>query len=337
MSAVTALRRVMRAALPAIGLLLGAGPTLADGNYTLQLENDRIADTDRHYTTGFRASWVSDSAEVNASPEFARDILNFLYRQVNAQVEGRIGLAIGQNIFTPDDIDTRAVVRDDRPYAGWLYGGISAHAEAPGHFLGMPADLLDIGVVGPLALGEEVQNGFHGLIGVSKANGWDNQLENEPGVMLIAERRWRPEGVEIGDFEVDIIPHAGVSLGNVMTLVNAGATVRFGQDLAVDFGPPHVRPTLSGLAAVRERTDFAWYVFAGAEGRFVVHNIFLDGNTFADSHSVDKKPFVADIQLGVAVVINDIRFAFTHVFRTREFDGQRRADRYGAASVSARF
>lgn len=32
------------------------------------------------------------------------------------------------------------------------------------------------------------------------------------------------------------------------------------------------------------------YVFAGAEGRGVASNIFLDGNTFEDSHTVDREP-----------------------------------------------
>jgi hypothetical protein len=325
------------------GAWLGsATPAAADGNYTLQFENDRIADTDRHYTTGMRLGWVSDSKNPGAAPQWARDTLDFIYRQVNSQVEGRIGLALGQNIFTPEDTAARNLLTDDRPYAGWLYGGISAHAEAPGSFAGIALDTLDtveldIGVVGPMALGEEVQNNFHDLIGVSRSNGWDHQLENEPGVMFLFERRWRPEPLRLGAIEADLIPHAGVSLGNVMTLANGGATVRLGQDLDVDYGPPHVRPTLSGLAAVAGNTRFAWYLFAGAEGRLIARNIFLDGNTFASSHSVDKKRFVADFQTGAAIVVHDIRLAFTHVIRTREFEGQRRADRYGAVSLSARF
>ena len=230
----------------------------------------------------------------------------------------------------------------DRPYAGWLYGGISAHAEARRTFAGIALQTLDtveidVGVVGPMALAEQGQNNFHDLIGVSRSNGWDHQLENEPGVLFIAERRWRPQPLGLGAVDADIIPHVGASLGNVMTLANAGATLRLGQDLGVDYGPPHVRPTLSGLAAVAGGTRFAWYLFAGAEGRFVARNIFLDGNTFASSHSVDKKPFVVDVQTGAAIIVHDVRLAFTHVFRTREFDGQRRGDRYGAVSLSAEF
>lgn len=320
----------------------GAAPAAAGGNYTLQFENDRIADTDRHYTTGMRLNWVSDSKSPGASPQWARNVLNFVYRQVNSQVEGRIGLALGQNIFTPEDTAARHLVTGDRPYAGWLYGGISAHAEARRTFAGIALQTLDtveidVDVVGPVALAEQVQNNFHDLIGVSRSNGWDHQLENEPGVLFIDERRWRPQPLGLGAVDADIIPHVGASLGNVMTLANAGATLRLGQDLGVDYGPPHVRSTLSGLAAVAGGTRFAWYLFAGAEGRFVARNIFHDGNTFASSHSVDKKPFVVDVQTGAAIIVHDVRLAFTHVFRTREFDGQRRGDRYGAVSLSAEF
>lgn len=320
-----------------LGFCCVASAVSAD-TYTVQVENDRIADTDRHYTTGIRFNWVSDKTD---SPDWVADLLDRIYPLANLRA-GRAGLAVGQNLFTPEDTAARELVRDDRPYAGWLYGGISVHAETTRMRSGFDFDQLDtveldIGVVGPLALGEEVQNEFHKLIGVATADGWDNQLENEPAVLLIAERRWRPEPAALGSLSLDIIPHVGGAIGNVMVLANAGVTLRLGQDLHVDYGPPHVRPTLSGLAAVDPIDDFAWYAFAGVEGRYVAHNIFLDGNTFTDSHQVDRKPFVADIQAGFAIVVQDVRFAFTHVFRTREFERQRRADRYGAISVSARF
>ncbi len=50
---------------------------------------------------------------------------------------------------------------------------------------------LDLGVIGPAAGGEFVQNNFHNLIGVDPAYGWGNQLHNEPTVGLTFERRWR--------------------------------------------------------------------------------------------------------------------------------------------------
>ena len=71
---------------------------------------------------------------------------------------------------------------------------------------------LDLGVIGPAAGGEFVQNNFHRLIGVSPANGWANQLHNEPTIGLTFERRWRTGRavlIENPKLEVDFIPRVG--------------------------------------------------------------------------------------------------------------------------------
>lgn len=309
------------------------------GTWSLQVENDRIVATDRHYTNGLRLSWVSD--KTTDGPKWVRDALYFLYPLADMRA-GRVGFALGQNIYTPEDTDAVALVRDDRPYAGWLYGAVSLHAETTRNKTGDPLDVLDsvelnFGVVGPLAFGEEVQNQWHDLIGVSRANGWDNQLENEPALALFFERKWRPAPLSVGGLEADVIPHVGGSLGNVFTLANVGATVRLGQALWVDYGPPHIRPSLSGLPAVETNGDFAWYLFAGAEGRIVAHNIFLDGNTFADSHDVSKKTLVGSLQAGVSLVYGGVNLSYSTIYLSREFDGQSEADIYGTLSISTRF
>jgi hypothetical protein len=78
-------------------------------------------------------------------------------------------------------------------------------------------------------------------------------------------------------------------------------------------------------------------VFAGLEGRAVLYNIFLDGNTFTDSHSVDKETWVGDVQAGVVVQWNRFRITYTQIFRTKEFEGQDDGDLYGSVSLSYRF
>lgn len=317
------------------------GDLIPSGTWTITAENDRIARTDRHYTHGTRIAWVSD--KTTGGPDFVRDTLGFLYPMAEVR-GGRIGFALGQSIFTPEDTSATALVTNDRPYAGWLYGAMSIYAENDWRtdddlrYTTLDSVELNLGLVGPQSYADEVQNGFHDLIGVSRSNGWDHQLSNEPAVALFFERKWRPEPMSVSQgLEFDAIPHLGGSLGNVFTLLNGGVTLRLGQGLDTDFGPPQIRPAFSGPGAVKPDTDFAWYLFAGAQGSAVARNIFLDGNTFADSHSVEKEPFTGDIQVGAAVVLKDIRLSATHVYRTREFKGQRRADRFGVVSLSYNF
>ncbi|MEL0021765.1 MAG: lipid A-modifier LpxR family protein, partial [Rickettsiales bacterium] len=61
----------MRPAVLLLCAFLAAAPFWASaeerlwprGTFTAQIENDRIANTDRHYTNGIRLAWVSDKAE----------------------------------------------------------------------------------------------------------------------------------------------------------------------------------------------------------------------------------------------------------------------------------
>jgi lipid A 3-O-deacylase len=307
-----------------------ARPPDDKGTFSLLIENDALYDADRDYTNGLRLAWQS-SENVPSWVRWVGDQLPF----VPIGSRRRYGLAAGQSIFTPEDRSRRDVIPDDRPYAGWLYGAVSLTADT-----GRTLDNyeLQLGVVGPKAQGEWLQENVHRALGSHVSQGWHNQLDNEFGAVLFYERRWRGLlEASPNTLGVDITPHAGFALGNVYTYAAAGAAVRFGWDLPSDYGPPRVRPALPGTDFFNPRAGFGWYLFAGAEGRAVARDIFLDGNTFTDSHSVDKRPFVADLQAGIAVTINAVRIALTQVYRTPEFEERDRVQRFGALSVSVRW
>ena len=46
--------------------------------------------------------------------------------------------------------------------------------------------------------------------------------------------------------QVDLMPSAGVALGNTRSYGSVAATFRFGNRLANDFGPPRIRPSVAG-------------------------------------------------------------------------------------------
>lgn len=312
-------------------LILPAGARSEEGGtLTLIIENDRLANTDRHYTHGMRLSWLSAADDV---PEWARGMAGHV-PLFAAGSQLRIGYGLGQSIFTPEDTSTSALVPDDRPYAGWLYGTFSLVADSRTR---LDSLVLDVGIVGPAAFGQDIQNDYHNLIGVGRANGWDNQLDNEPGFVLYYERKWRKlKEFSTHGLGVDITPHIGGSLGNVFTYAAGGIAVRFGEDLPNDYGPPRIGPSLPGSGFFVPADGFGWYLFAGTESRLVLRNIFLDGNTFSDSHDVSKRILVGDFQVGAAITFDTFRVTFSHVFRTREFRGQPQADRFAAVSLSVR-
>jgi hypothetical protein len=301
------------------------------GVFSASLENDLVAGEDNNYTNGVRFSWFSSEVGVPGWMERSAEKLPFF----DASGNKRYGFSLGQSMFTPTDIERRSPDSRDRPYAGWTYGTVGLVSDRSDR---MDSLQLQLGIVGPASLAGQTQDFVHDLIGSPDPQGWDNQINNEPGIALMYQRKWRfLAETSPGGFGVDALPHIGGALGNVFTHANAGFTVRVGQDLGADYGPPLIQPSLPGSDFFNPSQAWGWYLFAGLDGRAVARNIFLDGNTFEDSPSVNKNPLVGDAQFGLAFTYETVRVAYTHVFRTKEFEGQRDPDSFGALTLSYRY
>ncbi len=280
----------------------------------LFIENDMLAGTDRYYTNGFKLGFgvpLKTLQRLFEGP--ATSTLNLLS---NADGQHHFGLFLGQNIYTPRDITLREAQPNDRPWAAWLYlGGVAQRRQ--GTWLDTVE--IDIGMIGPAALGEQVQSQWHSLVGVPQPLGWDNQLPNEPAFLVsyVHKRRF-------GNATFDVVPHIGATVGTVMTLARAGGTLRIGHNMA-GFGPDTIEPGGSMLQNTRreyeqgERADSEWYGFIGADVRYVAHNVFLDGTLFRDSPGVDRHNMVGDLRLGLSLRYKEFRISYTRIWRSEEF------------------
>lgn len=88
---------------------------------------------------------------------------------------------------------------------------------------------------------------------------------------------------------------------------------------------------------LNSKRDFGIVWFAQVEGRAVAYNVFLDGNTFEDSHNVDKEPFVADFSAGISLIYKAFKLTYTHVYRTEEFTEQDGGQVFGSVALSMTF
>lgn len=343
------LRPTRTGAAAVLATLLLSGGAQA-GTLSLIVENDVFAGTDRNYTAGHKLAYVTEgkrSPDDIVTGGFGRLIADAIYGLDTIRTQNSDGVsdndivihegfALGHSIFTPTDITTPDRLPDQHPYAGWLYGTYSivgAHDNVVDTFA------VDLGILGPSALGEEIQRGWHQIIDGQDPRGWDNQLKDEPGIVFTYQRQWRYDlRNSIGRFGLDILPTIGASLGNVRTQATLGTTLRAGYNLGNDYGPPRIRPALAGSAVLDHAADgVSVYLFGGVEGRAVLRNIFLDGNSWRDSLNVQRKPLVADFQVGAVVQTPGFQLAYTFVIRTEEFDGQQEEQQFGAVSLSVRF
>lgn len=315
------------------------------GSVRFYSENDKyFAGTDEHYTNGFKLSFLStDLSTFTAAP--VPPLVQRLARAASALVppgqDCKLGLSLGQNIYTPVDTSTTAPQPHDRPYAAWLYGGVAFQVyAAPRAFatgLRAPAWLdtveLTFGMIGPAALGREVQNNFHHLIGTTPASGWQNQIHNEPGLNLVYDRtvRFATRGARAG-MGADFLPHAGISLGNIFTHANVGVQTRVGWRLPADFGTNLIRP--SGDSNSRRRPPWSWFGFFAWEGRAVARDATVQGNTFRHSPGVEIESLVQDIVGGLAIGSQRWQLTYAEAARSHEFKGQQKSAVFGSISVT---
>lgn len=300
------------------------------GILNVVFENDVFSGSDREYTNGVRFSWLSSEENM---PAWTQSVANML--PLAGDGFKRISLAAGQSMFGPENLSAREPLIGDRPYAGWLYASVGMMSDT-----GTTHDnvMLTLGVVGPHSYAKQTQKTVHSIINSPDPKGWDNQLQHEVGAVLTYERKWR--GLyEFSPFGAgaDVIPHVGINLGNINTDAVVGATFRLGYDLPADYGPPRIRPSLSGSDFFIPTKKIGGYLFTTIAERIVARNIFLDGNTFRDSLDVDKKYLVGSLQFGGVVTFNQTRISYTHVFMTKEYTSQKHRAAFGALTLSQRF
>jgi lipid A 3-O-deacylase len=317
------------------------GPALA-----ITEENDDFATlllgkhTDRHYTQGLKFTYLSGDDD---RPQWVANMSRTLPRlaiDVGAQ---NLGCVFGQSMYTPTDLRSNALIRTDRPYAGWLYAGMFLQRRGAAGAAEIPAleDFeIDVGITGLPSLAEAAQVNYHEWFDRNDIpRGWSHQIGTEPGLLLKYERLWRLSPNHQTARYIDLIPHAGAKVGNIEISGNLGATLRGGWNLPDDFGVQPIDSAASpGGGLTPNSPPFAWYLFGGVEGRAVGQNVFLDGNTFRKSPSVERIPWVADFSSGFALhLFRHVELSYTRVIRTHEFVGQHDLDVFGSVGVKAMF
>ncbi len=306
-----------------------------------RVDNDLLggARQDQGYTNGALLTFVSpnlaDYTDDPCLPAPARWINRHLERLHPGEFEQQnMIFSVGQGLFTPTDNRRAELIADDRPYAGVLLANFGYNARNGDR---LRTTQLALGMVGPSAQGKQVQDAVHDLLGDDKFMGWDNQLHDEPVFRLLHERlrRWPAEGNAAG-WGWDAISHWGAAVGNLSTHGNGGGEVRFGWKLPDDFGSSPMRPAGENTAPTRGGRTPGWsgHLFVSTDARWVLRDITLDGNTFRHSHSVDKRPLVADIGYGLALMRGKWKFALARYHRSREFEGQREKPVFGSFTLS---
>lgn len=281
--------------------------TLSD-QFRVTFENDcflRHADNDYTHGTGF---------------EYVTDNL--------------IHFKIGQNMYTPDDLTRKDHIVGDRPYAGYLYGGIGYE------FFDNPMSLwsnygeLDFGVVGPSSQAGNTQKLIHKWLDCRRPEGWDNQLHDE---FTVTGQWWTKYNWFIYERYVALVPRVGTIVGTLQDAVEIGVDLRLGWNIKKDVGNTIM---LSGPLNDSWINKLTAYVFAGVGERYYLYNHFYEGSLFNNKDKdlkVDIEPFVSEFRFGAFIQYDKFFITYYGLMRTDEFKHQPNRPDYGGISFGLVF
>jgi len=338
-------------------------PGAHEQRFYVQEENDVFGITrksDNFYTQGLRlgARWRPRSGPWIVQQEGADELWGF---------------ELGQNIYTPSDIELTdlAVLRRDRPYAGYLYVGPTLDLRwrwspvprwarlrlGPGETDAAFASELHlevrVGRTGPKALGGAVQTGFHMLI--REANGNDRQaLPLGWGIYETADAssldatldyatdwvrlswpiRWADLTRKTGSrFTVRVQPGARADVGGIVDALGLGLEARVG------LAGADVDPT---VATSRPRMPFELYLWGRLAGRYVAWSRLIEGKLLGGSATdIRREPWVADVSAGFTLRFFVLELAVAQQWRTAEIRpvpaGTNSVDNFGSFQLSFLF
>lgn len=286
---------------------------------------------------GPRSGWVLSLTEEN--DKFAPKNKDRYYTQglkISVNREDHTFFSVTQEINTPSDTSTPNPSLDDQPYSGalylgWGFGGILDRGGRKDCLYSVEAKL---GVIGPSAGGETIQNKFHDLIGTPAAAGWGTQVPDEPLLNVDGEFRRRFDLDPAGKGRRDLIARGVLELGTMRTEALLGAQLRWGSNLDGSWGHSYIRHSngfdpIDGLKGSAADKPAAYWVFADAQLEVVVRNYAVDGTNFRDSRGVTRSPVVLQCALGATFQLSSWSATYFLAMRTKEFETQDGAHFFG--------
>lgn len=223
-------------------------PGFPTGIWELSHENDWFIYSNRDYTGGLRLAYTTPNYSAWSNVPLMPLWMGSFFDRFNGlgDTDSVVAAALYAqiNIYTPNDTQNSVPDPTDHPYSGWIGLGtdfIRQSAERRAIFE------VNLGMVGPDSGAQDLQDGFHSVIGDALPSGWNYQLKDEPVAQLTYRQDWRPawltnlSNASPGSYNYDVIGHGLVTVGNGWDYAAAGVVVRWGYHLPMDFGPARLR------------------------------------------------------------------------------------------------
>lgn len=241
-------------------------------------------------------------------------------------------LEFGQYMYNANSGETNYIQEVDRPFAAYLYGGLKMNwfSKKESHI----QTSLQVGTIGPDALGKEVQEALHNTVGFYTINGWQFQVNNEIGInaslnysKIIGRKK-----------DEDLFLQSYLNIGNTFSGAGLGALYRIGKTNPIYNSVSYnSRISNSEKDTIPARESF---FFVRPLLNFVAYNATIQGGVFrSDKGPVTYQPnrMLFTTELGYMYAKKRWTFNFSLIFQTKDLKQQLENHQYGSISFYYRF
>ncbi|HYK76274.1 MAG TPA: lipid A deacylase LpxR family protein [Daejeonella sp.] len=241
----------------------------------------------------------------------------------------------GQKMYNPFTGNVPKISQIDRPFAAYLYAGASLS-----RFYNSENSLkvsLQVGTIGPRALGKEAQELIHRIGGFYKIKGWETQIKNEIGINSILE--YNHFLSRSSSQKTDFSLTGAANLGNTFAGASLGILFRIG-DINQMFNSASTNSSISNNSTTAPLVDREFFFFAKPSLNFIAYNATIQGGMFQKEKEVvtfDIHPWVFSQELGLKYSKKRWTADFSIIFKSREVKSWAKANQYGSLGLCYRF
>lgn len=294
-----------------------------------QTDNDSYLGqgSDRYYTDGF-FMYYRHGLKVNDSKKLQNKVLGFEF---------------GQKIFNPQtgSIANFAGVDDprliDRPFAAYLYVGSTLN------FLYKDESNLKIGVqagiVGPGALGKQIQDFVHDNFGFYHPSGWEYQVDNSFVVNLSAEYN---KLLTRGSW-IDVTFTSYANVGNGFTGAGVGPMFRLGSFNQLFNSESTQSTAIQSSQFTQLLHPHELFFYYKPQFNVVAYDATVQGSLFGTHNpnsmeiTLDPERFVFSNQLGLGYSGKRFVLDVAAIFHTKDVKEMVQSHQWGTVTLLYRF
>ncbi len=284
----------------------------SDKYFRFHYDNDFFTKTDRYYTQGVTFELVNSNLRKNP-------INKLLWAPFSTTAQ--YGISLNLFGYTPTSILSDTILTGDRPFNANITLKLFLSQVDDVHHQQV-SSALSLGVMGPAALGFEIQDNIHKWLNNARPHGWQYQTKND--IIINYQLNYEKSLLEAGNNFL-LNATSELRLGTLNDKVGGGFNLMAGR-----FNN-RFKPVNS------EKKKAEYYLYGQGKVNLIGYDASMQGGLFTRNNpyvikasDISRATLQADA--GVIVKLKKLYFSYTQSILSKEFKGGK-SHRWGGISV----